>query len=180
MGFADLLLLLGIPYNSEEAVQVADEVMAFINREARSASAELAGHRGNFPSFAGSRYDSSGNGNGLGCMRNATVTTIAPTGTISIIAGASSGIEPLFAISYVRRVLEGTELVEVHPYFEELARRRGFYSPELMRAVAQTGSIRDFKEIPKDIRRLFVTAHEVSPNGTSGFRRPSRSTPTTR
>ena len=105
-----------------------------------------------------------GNGNGHGRMRNATVTTIAPTGTISIIAGASSGIEPLFAISYVRRVLEGTELIEVHPYFEELARRRGFYSPELMRAVAQTGSIREFKEIPKDIRRLFVTAHEVTPS----------------
>ncbi|MGQ9689233.1 MAG: vitamin B12-dependent ribonucleotide reductase [Desulfobaccales bacterium] len=159
MGFADLLLQLGIPYNSEEAAQVAEEVMAFINQEARAASADLADRRGNFPSFPGSRYD----GNGVGRMRNATVTTIAPTGTISIIAGASSGIEPLFAVSYVRRVLEGTELVEVHPYFEELARRRGFYSPELLRAVAKTGSIRDFKEIPKDIRRLFVTAHEVSP-----------------
>jgi len=159
MGFADLLLQLGIPYNSEEAVQTAEEVMAFINQEAKKASAALADRRGNFPSYAGSRYD----GNGMGRMRNATVTTMAPTGTISIIAGASSGIEPLFAISYVRRVLEGTELVEVHPYFEELAKRRGFYSPELMRAVARTGSIRDFKEIPKDIRRLFVTAHEVSP-----------------
>ncbi len=159
MGFADLLLQLSIRYNSEEAVQVAEEVMAFINKEARAASNSLAESRGNFPAFPGSCYD----GNGTGRMRNATVTTIAPTGTISIIAGASSGIEPLFAVSYVRRVLEGTELVEVHPYFEELARRRGFYSPELMRAVAQTGSIRDFKEIPKDIRRLFVTAHEVSP-----------------
>jgi ribonucleoside-diphosphate reductase alpha chain len=159
MGFADLLLQLSIPYNSEEAVGVAEEVMAFINKEARTASAGLADKRGNFPTYTGSRYD----GNGGGRMRNATVTTIAPTGTISIIAGASSGIEPLFAISYVRRVLEGTELVEVHPYFEELARRRGFYSPELMRAVAQTGSIREFKEIPKDIRRLFVTAHEVTP-----------------
>jgi ribonucleoside-diphosphate reductase alpha chain len=159
MGFADLLLQLGIPYNSDDAVAVADEVMAFINKEAKTASALLADHRGSFPTFAGSRYD----GNGVGRMRNATVTTIAPTGTISIIAGASSGIEPLFAISYVRRVLEGTELVEVHPYFEEVARRRGFYSPELMRAVAQTGSVRDFKEIPKDIRRLFVTAHDVSP-----------------
>ena len=159
MGFADLLLKLGIPYNSEEAVQVAEEVMAFINAEAQAASRALAEERGNFPTYPGSTYD----GNGTGRMRNATVTTIAPTGTISIIAGASSGIEPLFAVSYIRRVLEGTELVEVHPYFEELARRRGFYSPELMRAVAQTGSIRDFKEIPKDIRRLFVTAHEVSP-----------------
>ncbi len=165
MGFADLLLQLGIPYNSEEAIGVADEVMGFINREARAASAARADHRGNFPTFPGSRYSTNnGNGNGHGRMRNATVTTIAPTGTISIIAGASSGIEPLFAISYVRRVLEGTELIEVHPYFEELARRRGFYSPELMRAVAQTGSIREFKEIPKDIRRLFVTAHEVTPS----------------
>jgi ribonucleoside-diphosphate reductase alpha chain len=165
MGFADLLLQLGIPYNSDEAVQTAEEVMAFINKEAKAASAGLADKRGNFPTFAGSRYDSNnGNGNGAGSMRNATVTTIAPTGTISIIAGASSGIEPLFAISYIRRVLEGTELVEVHPYFEELAKRRGFYSPELMRSVAQTGSIREFKEIPKDIRRLFVTAHEVTPS----------------
>ena len=159
MGFADLLLNLGIPYNSEDAVQVAEEVMAFINKEARAASKALSETRGNFPTFLGSASD----GNGAGGMRNSTVTTIAPTGTISIIAGASSGIEPLFAVSYIRRVLEGTELVEVHPYFEELARRRGFYSPELMRAIAQTGSIRDFKEIPKDIRRLFVTAHEVSP-----------------
>jgi ribonucleoside-diphosphate reductase alpha chain len=159
MGFADLLLQLGIPYNSDEAVETAEEVMAFINKEAKAASAGLADQRGSFPTFAGSRYD----GNGVGRMRNATVTTIAPTGTISIIAGASSGIEPLFAISYIRRVLEGTELVEVHPYFEELAKRRGFYSPELMRSVAQTGSIREFKEIPKDIRRLFVTAHEVTP-----------------
>ncbi|HZE21751.1 MAG TPA: adenosylcobalamin-dependent ribonucleoside-diphosphate reductase, partial [Desulfobaccales bacterium] len=164
MGFADLLLQLGIPYNSEEAVQTAEEVMAFINKEAKNASATLADKRGNFPTFPGSRYSSNnGNGNGAGRMRNATVTTIAPTGTISIIAGASSGIEPLFAISYIRRVLEGTELVEVHPYFEELAKRRGFYSPELMRSVAQSGSIREFKEIPKDIRRLFVTAHEVTP-----------------
>jgi ribonucleoside-diphosphate reductase alpha chain len=159
MGFADMLLKLGVRYNSEEAVQVAQEVMAFITKEARAASAALAAKRGSFPSFKGSRYD----GNGVGPLRNATVTTIAPTGTISIIAGASSGIEPLFAVSYVRRVLEGTELVEVHPYFEEVARRRGFYSPELMRAIAKTGSIRDFQEIPRDIRRLFVTAHEISP-----------------
>ncbi|MBM4286299.1 MAG: vitamin B12-dependent ribonucleotide reductase [Deltaproteobacteria bacterium] len=159
MGFADLLFRLGIRYNSEEAVAVAEEVMAFIRREARAASSHLADRRGNFSYYPGSRYD----GNGQGRMRNATVTTIAPTGTISIIAGASSGIEPLFAVSFVRRVLEGTELIEAHPYFEELARRRGFYSAELMRAIAQTGSIRDFQEIPKDIRRLFVTAHEVTP-----------------
>jgi ribonucleoside-diphosphate reductase alpha chain len=159
MGFADMLLKLGIPYNSEEAVAVAEEVMAFIQKESRQASAHLADKRGNFPYYAGSRYD----GNGLGRMRNATTTTIAPTGTISIISSCSSGIEPLFAVSYVRRVLEGTELIEVHPYFEELARRRGFYTAELMKRIAATGSVREIKEVPKDIRRLFVTAHETSP-----------------
>jgi ribonucleoside-diphosphate reductase alpha chain len=159
MGFADMLIRLGIPYNTEEAVQVGEEVMAFIQKEARQASALLADRRGNFKYYAGSRFD----GNGVGRMRNATATTIAPTGTISIIAGCSSGIEPLFAVSYVRRVLEGTELVEVHPYFEQLAKERGFYSTELMRQIAQSGSIREFKEVPKEVRRLFVTAHEVSP-----------------
>jgi ribonucleoside-diphosphate reductase alpha chain len=172
MGFADLLLQLGIPYNSEEAVQTAEEVMAFINQEAKKASAALADRRGNFPSYAGSRYD----GNGMGRMRNATVTTIAPTGTISIIAGASSGIEPLFAISYVRRVLEGTELVEVHPYFEELAKRRGFYSPELMRAVARTGS----RKSPRTSAASSSPRMKFRRSGTSKSRRPSRSTPTTR
>ena len=159
MGFADMLLKLNIPYNSEEAVEVAEQVAAFIQQESRQASAALADQRGNFPAYPGSKYD----GNGLGRMRNATTTTIAPTGTISIISGCSSGVEPLFAVSFVRRVLEGTELVEVHPYFEELAKSRGFYSPELMKNIAGTGSIRDFKEIPQDVRRLFVTAHEVSP-----------------
>jgi len=160
MGFADMLLLLGISYNSEAAGHCAEEVMAFIQRESKAASAALAEKRGNFPNFPGSVFDT---GNGQGHMRNATTTTIAPTGTISIIAGCSSGIEPLFAISFVRRVLDGAELVEVHPYFEEVARQRGFYSVELMRRIAQTGSIRDLKEIPKDIRRLFVTAHDITP-----------------
>ncbi len=159
MGFADLLLKMGIRYNSEEAVAVAEQVMAFIQEESRLASARLADQRGNFPAYPGSRFE----GNGLGRMRNATTTTIAPTGTISIIAGCSSGIEPLFAVSFVRRVLEGTELVEVHPLFEAAAKQRGFYTPELMKGIAQTGSIRDIKEIPQDLRRLFVTAHEVSP-----------------
>ena len=159
MGFADLLLKLGVPYNSEEAVQTAEEVMGFIQNESKAASAELAARRGNFPNFSGSRYD----GNGYRHMRHATTTTIAPTGSISIIAGCSSGVEPLFAVSFVRRVLDGEELVEVHPYFEEIARRHGFYSPELMKQIAQQGTIRDIKEIPQDIRRVFVTAHDVSP-----------------
>ena len=159
MGFADLLLKLGVQYNSDEAVAVAERVMAFIRDESRLASARLADTRGNFPAYAGSKYE----GNGLGRMRNATTTTIAPTGTISIISGCSSGIEPLFAVSFVRRVMEGTEMVEVHPYFEEIAKSRGFYSPELMKRIAQTGSIREIQEIPKDVRRLFVTAHETTP-----------------
>jgi ribonucleoside-diphosphate reductase alpha chain len=159
MGFADLLLKMGIRYNSEEAVTVAEQVMAFIQEESRLASARLADQRGNFPTYPGSRFE----GNGLGRMRNATTTTIAPTGTISIISGCSSGIEPLFAVSFVRRVLEGTELVEVHPLFEAAAKQQGFYSPDLMKGIAQSGSIRDIKEIPQDLRRLFVTAHEVSP-----------------
>lgn len=160
MGFADMLLYLGIPYNSPEAEQTAEEVMGFIQRESKAASAALAEKRGNFPNFPGSIYDQ---GDGRGFMRNATTTTIAPTGTISIIAGCSSGIEPLFGISFVRRVLDGTELVEVHPYFEMVAKQRGFYSSELMRRIAQAGSIRDLKEIPKDVRRLFVTAHDITP-----------------
>jgi ribonucleoside-diphosphate reductase alpha chain len=159
MGFADMLIQLGIPYNSDEAVSVAEEVMAFIDKQAKAASIELAVKRGNFPNFPGSVFESKR----LERMRNATTTTIAPTGTISIIAGCSSGIEPLFAVSYVRRVLEGTELVEVHPYFEEIAKQRGFHSPELMQRIARTGSIREIKEIPQDLRRLFVTAHEISP-----------------
>ncbi|MCK9377402.1 MAG: vitamin B12-dependent ribonucleotide reductase [Syntrophobacterales bacterium] len=159
MGFADMLLKLGIPYNSEEAVRVAEEVMAFIDKQSKAASSILADKRGNFPNFPGSSYDNLG----LERMRNATTTTIAPTGTISIIAGASSGIEPLFAVSYVRRVLEGEELVEVHPYFEEIAKRRGFHSAELMRRIAESGSICDIQEIPQDVRRLFVTSHDITP-----------------
>ncbi len=160
MGFADLLLHLGLSYNSAEAVKTAEEVMEFIQRQSKAASAALAEKRGNFPNFPGSVFDTN---NGQGHMRNATTTTIAPTGTISIIASCSSGVEPLFAISFVRRVLDGAELVEAHPYFEEVARQRGFYSGELMRRIAQTGSIRDLKEIPKDVRRLFVTAHDITP-----------------
>ena len=176
MGFADMLLKLGIPYNSEEAVEVAEKVMAFIQQESKQASAALADQRGNFSTYPGSKYD----GNGVGRMRNATTTTIAPTGTISIISGCSSGIEPLFAVSYVRRVMEGTELVEVHPYFEELAKSRGFYSPELMKSIAQSrlhpglpgnpqGRAPPLRHRP---RGLALLAHP--PPGA-----PSRNTPTT-
>ncbi|GAB4389343.1 MAG: vitamin B12-dependent ribonucleotide reductase [Thermodesulfovibrionales bacterium] len=157
MGWADMLIRLGVPYNSPEAVSLAGEVMGFIQREARAASAALAEERGAFPNFAGSVYD------GRMRLRNATTTTIAPTGTLSIIAGCSSGIEPIFAVSYVRTVMEGTRLIEVNPLFEEVARKRGFWSRELMERIAETGGINDFDEIPDDVKRLFVTAHDITP-----------------
>ncbi|MFQ5816289.1 MAG: adenosylcobalamin-dependent ribonucleoside-diphosphate reductase, partial [Candidatus Hydrothermarchaeaceae archaeon] len=119
MGFTDLLTQLEVPYNSEEATSVADDVMGFINEEARKASVALAEKRGSFPNFNGSTWQQKG----YTRIRNATLTTIAPTGTISIIAGASSGIEPLFAVSYIRNVMDGTEMLEVNPYFEDMAKR---------------------------------------------------------
>jgi ribonucleoside-diphosphate reductase alpha chain len=157
MGWADMLVMLGVPYNSQKAVGLAEEVMGFIQREGREASRALAEERGVFPNYPGSVFD------GRTKARNATVTTIAPTGTLSIIAGCSSGIEPLFAVSYVRTVMEGTKLVEVNPLFEEVARKRGFWSRELMERIAECGSINDFKEIPDDVKRLFVTAHDITP-----------------
>ncbi len=159
MGLADLLVQLGVPYNSDEAVALAEDVMSFINDEARRASISLARVRGSFPNFPSSVWDEKG----YDCIRNATLTTIAPTGTISIIAGASSGIEPLFAISYIRNVMDSTELLEVNPYFEEVAKKRGFYSNELMAKIARKGSIQGIEEIPEDVRRVFVTSHDIAP-----------------
>jgi len=159
MGFADMLIQLGVPYDSEEGIAVAEQVMSFISGEAQKASCELAAERGVFPNFKGSIYDRP---DGME-IRNATVTTIAPTGTLSIIASCSSGIEPLFAVSYVKRVMDGTELVEVNPYFEKIAREREFYSEELMRKIAETGSVRDMPEVPEDVRRIFCTALDIAP-----------------
>ncbi|MBW2690622.1 MAG: adenosylcobalamin-dependent ribonucleoside-diphosphate reductase, partial [Deltaproteobacteria bacterium] len=127
MGWADMLILLGIPYNSDEAIELGDRVMKFITDKSRMTSRVLAKERGAFPNFEGSIFDNEGEP-----VRNATCTTIAPTGTISIISNTSSGIEPLFAVSYVRQVLDKDVLVEVHPIFERIARERGFYSKELM------------------------------------------------
>jgi ribonucleoside-diphosphate reductase alpha chain len=160
MGFADLLIALGIPYNSKEAVETAEALMGFIQKESKAASASMGKIRGNFPNYAGSVYDSLD----TPFMRHATTTTIAPTGTISIIAGCSSGIEPIFAISFVRKVLDGEELVETHPLFRKIAQERGFYSEELMKRIAQKGSIKDFAEIPEDVRRVFVVSHDVEPS----------------
>ena len=159
MGFADLLIALGIPYDSEEAVQTAETVMAFIQEESKAASAYLGKARGNFPNFQGSLYDRPD----TPFMRNATTTTIAPTGTISIIAGCSSGIEPLFAISFVRKVLDNQELLEVHPLFQETAKAEGIYSDDLMKRIAEKGSIREIREIPEKLRRDFVVSHDVTP-----------------
>ncbi len=159
MGFADMLIQLGLPYDSKEALQVASEVMRFLSEEADRASVELAEERGVFPAFEGSIYDVPG----APRVRNASRTTIAPTGTLSIIAGCSSGIEPLFALSYVRNILDGAHMVEVNPYFEEMARREGFYSDELMESLATGTQLHTIEGVPDDVRRLFVTAHEVSP-----------------
>jgi len=159
MGWADMLILLGIPYDSAEATSLGEQVMKFINDEGHAASRALARLRGAFPNFKGSIYDRPG----AEPIRNATVTTIAPTGTISIIANASSGVEPLFAVSYVRQVMDKNILVEVNPLFEKIAKSGGFYSEELMQRIAEHGTIHDIKEIPESIRELFVTAHDITP-----------------
>ena len=159
MGFADMLIKIGVPYDSEQGTTIGEEVMKFIENEAKQMSAELAKERGEFPNFKGSVYDVPG---GIK-MRNATVSTIAPTGTLSIIAGCSSGIEPLFAICYVRTVLDGTELVEVNPLFEEIARDKGFYTEGLMKEIARHGTIKGLNDVPADIQRVFVTAHDIAP-----------------
>lgn len=158
MGWADMLIKLGIPYNSEDAIGLAEDVMKFINDEGHEASRELAKERGAFPNFTGSVF----NQRQEAAVRNATVTTIAPTGTISIIANSSSGIEPIFAVSFVRQVLDNDVLIEVNPLFEIIARERGFYSDGLMEEIAKSGSIKDMEAIPADVRRLFVTAHDIT------------------
>jgi ribonucleoside-diphosphate reductase alpha chain len=158
MGFADMLIRLGIPYNSPEAVRFARRLMRFIRTESLRASAGLADERGVFPNFDRSVYGPRGLR-----LRNATVNTVAPTGTISIIAGCSSGIEPLFAVSFVRNVLSGTRLFETNPIFEEMARNRGIYSREIIAEMARVGSLRTVRGVPADLRKLFVTAFDVSP-----------------
>lgn len=158
MGWADMLFRLGIPYNSDEAITLAEDVMGYINTRAKEASRMLAEKRGPFPYLDRSIYKNDPNP-----PRNGTVTTIAPTGTISIIASCSSGVEPLFALSFVRNVMDNDALPEVHPYFEEVAKKRGFYTPALMRAVAEHGTLANLSEVPEDVRRVFVTAHDVSP-----------------
>jgi len=159
MGFADLLIMLGIPHDSVEALEAAERLMKFISDKATEESVELAKERGVFPAFEGSTYDKHGGPR----VRNATRTTIAPTGTLSIIAGCSSGIEPLFALSYTRTILEGTQLAEVNPLFEEVAKKEGLYTEALAQEVAQKGNLKDVEGVPKKTKRLFVTAHDITP-----------------
>ena len=156
MGFADLLIEMGIPYASEEALELIDSLMGYINRKAREASAKLAEEKGSFPNTDQSVYKGRK-------MRNATVTTIAPTGTLSMLVGVSSGIEPLFGLSYVKEVLGGRQFRITNERFEEAARRRGFWSPELAEEVARQGSLSGIDNIPEDVRKVFVTAFEISP-----------------
>jgi ribonucleoside-diphosphate reductase alpha chain len=158
MGFADLLLRLGIPYNSEEGLEMGRRIMEFVQARGHAASAGLARTRGTFPNYQRSVFAKSGEK-----LRNATVTTIAPTGTLSIIAGCSSGIEPLFAIVFTRRILDGQQMLEVHPYFEQVARARGFYSKWLMEDIGKHKSLADVEDVPAEIRRVFVTAYDISP-----------------
>ncbi|MBN1932971.1 MAG: vitamin B12-dependent ribonucleotide reductase, partial [Desulfobacterales bacterium] len=159
MGFADMLYQLEIPYNTDNALEVAEAVMRFIQEESHEASKSLAEERGVFENFDKSIFKDHENRQ----YRNATTTTIAPTGTLSIIADCSSGIEPLFALSFTRNVMDNDKLLEVNPHFEKVARERGFYSDELMDMIAHKGSIKAIKEIPEDVRRVFVTAHDVDP-----------------
>ncbi|TAK01572.1 MAG: vitamin B12-dependent ribonucleotide reductase [Candidatus Manganitrophaceae bacterium] len=158
MGFADLLTELNIAYDSDEALVLAEEIMAFLRKESREASAALATERGVFPAYDQSIYPRQGIR-----LRNATTTTIAPTGTLSVIAGCSSGIEPLYALSYYRRVLGGMRLPELNARFVEAARRGGFYSEALIARVASTGSVKGMDEVPKEIQRVFATSHDLSP-----------------
>jgi len=158
MGWADLLILLGIPYNHRKAFDLARQVMRFIRDASREASAELAEKRGVFPNFTGSIFDAPG----MPRVRNATTTTIAPTGTLATIADCSSGIEPLFAIAYKRLVLD-TTLEEVNRHFTRIAQERGFFSKELMAGVRQRGMLKGMKAVPAEVRRLFRTALEIPP-----------------
>jgi ribonucleoside-diphosphate reductase alpha chain len=158
MGWADMLILLGIPYNHKKAFRLARDIMKFIQNTARQTSVELADTRGVFPNFNGSFYDAPH----MPRVRNATTTTIAPTGTLSIIADCSSGIEPIFALSYKRIVLD-TELYEMNKYFFEFAKHRGFYSEDLREKIIEKGHLRGMKEVPREVRKIFKTAHEIPP-----------------
>ena len=158
MGFADMLVLLGIPYNTEEAVSLGEKIMKFIKTESKNQSAKLAGKYRNFPNFRKSIWARK-----YRKMRNATTNCLQPTGTVSIIAGCSSSIEPIFGIAFVRHVLAGKNLVDVNPLFRKTARERGFYTKNLIYRIVRRGTIQGIKEIPEDVRKVFVCAHDIKP-----------------
>jgi ribonucleoside-diphosphate reductase alpha chain len=158
MGFADMLIKLKIRYDSEEALALGEKLIKFIEEEGHKKSVEIGEERGSFSNFDKSIYKDK-----YKAMRNSTVTTIAPTGTISIIAGCSSGIEPLFAVSFMRNVLSGTRLFETNPLFEIMAKERGFYSADLLEKIAKTGSVKSIDGVPEDVKKLFVTALDIAP-----------------
>lgn len=159
MGFADMLIQLSIPYNSDKALEIAEDIMRFIADEALQESIILAKSRGVFPAFKGSLFDTKTGQK----VRNANRTTIAPTGTLSIIAGCSSGIEPLFALSYYRHILDGEKLIEINPYFETVAKKGNFYSSELMKKLAEGEKLHDIESVPDWVKQIFVTSHDISP-----------------
>ena len=157
MGWSDSLLLLGIPYNSKEAVELAEKVMEFVTTTGRKASCELAKTRGAFPLFGESTLPQDIP------QRNATITTIAPTGTLSILADCSSGVEPIFGYVYIRNIMDGTEMIEVNPILKEELVKRDLYSEEIMKRIAEEGTVAHIDELPEDIRRVFVSAHDINP-----------------
>ncbi len=157
MGFSDMLIEMGIAYNSDAGLEVGEKVMKYIDDESKKASANLVRERGPFPTFTTSVFAKQTP------LRNATTTTIAPTGTLSIIANSSGGIEPLFAVSFVRTILDNTKMIEVNPIFERIAKERGFYTEDLMKEIAKSGSLHGVEGIPEDIKKIFVTAHDIEP-----------------
>ena len=160
MGFADMLIRINIPYNSRKALMLGKRIMKLIQEEGRKSSTKLAKQRGTFPNLKDSIY----NEKNMPKVRNATITTIAPTGTIGIIAGTSSAIEPLFAVAYTRKhVLGDQELIEVNDIFEEMAKERGFWSKKLIEEISMKGNVQDIKDIPADLKKIFVTALDIKP-----------------
>ena len=161
MGFADMLIKMRVPYDSDRALRIGEGLMQFIKGAAWETSRELAQERGVFQNIKGSIFDAAG----IKPVRNATTTTIAPTGTLSIITGCSSGIEPVYSMSYTRQVLNGLQLPELHPLLPEIAKEEGFYSDELMDYIAKGSSLNGRKDVPEHIKKFFITALQIPPEG---------------
>ncbi|MEK7994181.1 MAG: adenosylcobalamin-dependent ribonucleoside-diphosphate reductase [Planctomycetota bacterium] len=159
MGFADCVFALGIPYDSQRGVDFGAAVMKFVNEHAHRASSDLAEQRGPFPNYSGSTWSRKKRK-----MRNAAVTCVAPTGTISIIADCSSGIEPIYSLVFVRQILEGTTMLQINPVFRRVAEKAGFYSSKLQRQIAETGSIQKLRQIPAGVRRVFKGTYDIEPH----------------